>query len=80
MNAGVTSRGSPMPKSITSIPRACASAFQSSSRANGYWASSVRNEVKLPALDGTEQEPLHALEESPLRLTAISTRSSTAWA
>ena len=42
MNAGVTSRGSPMPKSISSMPRAAASAFQSSRRANGYCASSAR--------------------------------------
>ena len=42
MNAGVTSRGSPMPKSISSIPRARASAFHSSSRVNGYCARSAR--------------------------------------
>src|SRR5437899_1459664 len=41
MNAGVTSRGSPMPKSISSIPLAAASAFQSSRRANGYCVSSL---------------------------------------
>src|SRR3954465_5851275 len=42
MKAGVGSRGSPMPKSIRSMPRAEAAAFQSSRRANGYWASSAR--------------------------------------
>src|SRR5438445_2233277 len=49
MNAGVTSRGSPMPKSISSIPLAAASAFQSSRRANGYCASSVSTgERRMP--------------------------------
>ena len=42
MNAGVRSRGSPMPKSISSMPRADASALQSSSRVNGYCARSAR--------------------------------------
>ena len=42
MNAGVCSRGSPTPKSITSIPRARASARHSSRRANGYCASPAR--------------------------------------
>src|SRR5258708_35927234 len=60
MNAGVTSRGSPMPKSISSTPLAVASAFQSSSRAKGYCASSLstgerRMARKLPGKEALQR-------------------------
>ncbi len=41
MKRGVTSSGSPIPKSISSMPRRRASAFHSSSRVNGYCARSA---------------------------------------
>ena len=36
MNAGVSSRGSPMPKSMTSTPAAAAARVASLRRTNGY--------------------------------------------
>ena len=42
MNGGVSSRGSPTPKSMTSTPRAISSRFASVSRTNGYVRSRLR--------------------------------------
>ena len=67
MNAGVRSRGSPVPKSITSRPRARASSFQSSRRANGYCASSARTGESCTLCHATREEPLQD-GEGPLEL------------
>src|SRR6476646_140193 len=61
MKAGVTSRGSPMPKSISSSPLAVASAFQSSRRAKGYCASSVSTGERRMRRTLPGKEPLQGV-------------------
>ena len=74
MNAGVGSRGSPTPKSITSMPRRRASARQSSSRANGYCARPARMGESC-TVNATARNRWSAAKVRSS--SAISTRSST---
>src|SRR6476659_7171561 len=70
MNAGVTSRGSPMPKSISSMPSAAASTFQSSRRAKGYCASSVSTGERRMRRTLPGKEPLQGVV-GPFELTDL---------
>ena len=73
MNSGVGSIGSPIPKSISSMPRARAAAFASSSRTNGYVCSAASTG------DSASRGTVAAKRSSASyvrRSAAISTRSS----
>src|SRR3954471_6188925 len=55
MNASVGSRGSPLPKSISSIPRARSRRFASSSRTKGYVPVAARTGERRMRLDRSEE-------------------------